>query len=227
MKNSRVAPVEVWTPSLEARMRHADIPARVSREQERAWKAIRAERVQVYLDACSELSNAIVENAGEFLVHRGRQIAANLPTRGGLPPAAEQVLQAQAPALAASLSDGLGRVRWLQAAPWLRTHAGGERIPPELTPLEALVDASLRVLSTSYGLPLHPAGVFAHQPLASEAWPSVRHERVRAAVKVAHGGRVHEWELRAVPHPVQVKFRAVAEAASVLDAHDVREEKGS
>jgi hypothetical protein len=208
-------------------MRHADVPVKVSREQERQWKAVRAERVQRYLDACEELSAAIVENAGEFLVHRGRQIAANLPTRGGLPPAAEQVLQAQAPALSAALADGLRRIRWLAIAPWLRTHAGGDAVPSELAPLERIVDASLGILSTNFGLPLHPAGVFAHQPLASEAWPSVRRERVRAAVQVTIAGRLHEWTLRETQHPIQMKFRAVAEAASVLDQHDIKGQEKS
>ncbi len=191
--------------------------ATVTVEQEAEWKVIRAARFAAYLDRCADLSDAVVEHAGDFLLFRGQQIA-----RDSLSAEVEADVQANGIALSSMLEEALSELDWRTVARWLRGHNAGERAPREISGLEELVDGLLRPHFSS----LHPSGSFPHQPLASESWPSRIRKRVRRTAPVAIGGRLYECTTEETEHPVMHKFRLVIDAASRLDAYDLRKEQG-
>ncbi len=199
--------------------------AKASTQQEAQWREQRRQNVARYKAACEALSAAIVEHAGDFLIYRARVIA-GVANRGPLPAAAEAVIEAEGVAFAEAMRDGLERVPWLVIAPWLRGRRPDDTAPSEIAPLATLADGFLRLLSTSHGYPLHPGGL-SHQPLDSGAWPDTRQVHERRITAAARLGFLNEPQFECVvvarPHPVIVKFRAVADAAMWVDQLDVRE----
>src|SRR5258708_5306758 len=117
-----------------------------------AWEQ---ERLDAYLGACTALSVAIIEHAPEFLLHRGREVAARA-NRGALSDSGVEMLQASGPALGIALAEAFTHVEWLRF--WIFLRRQDEPPPRELMPLASIVDDYLRPLNHIDGYNLHPQG---------------------------------------------------------------------
>lgn len=176
------------------------------------------ERVEGFESACHDLSIAIAERAGDFLVHRARTIAASM--RRDVPPEAVAVLIAESAALAQQLREGLGRINWLDHWRFFYSR-GGRALPVEFAPLGALIDARLSPLQTMYGLPTHPGS---HNVLDECIWPGGHMER-RCVTRYEPGiGSWRATEIMFVQHEIHDAFKAVADAAQRLTVIDFSKE---